>query len=134
MTGLIEQILMSLRKGRVVTLHGDSGIGKSETMRLLKCLLEQDGKRSVYLDMRYIRGIPQLHQEISKQLGVYNKRIYSELQKGDVALLLDEYWAGAGIANSLIQFAHKQKNNIVTVAGNPIGVKLDEYILSPRST
>ncbi|MBR9701981.1 AAA family ATPase [Candidatus Pacearchaeota archaeon] len=134
MVDFVNQVFISLDEGKAVSIQGDSGVGKSENIKLLKCLLEQEGKRTVYVDMRNFKSHSQFYSEVSKQLGLNGdrKKILSELDKGDVSLLLDEYWAGAGIANQLVQYAHRSNNDVVTIAGNPLGVELDEYLLKKR--
>ena len=135
MDGLIQQIWGSLKNGKIVSIQGDSGAGKSETMSLLKCLLEKEGKRTIYLDMRHIKNSPHFFKEISSQLNLkrgYQREVYNELKKGDISLLLDEYWAGSSIAFQTVKFAHSKGNDIVAIAGNPAGLNQDEYILKRR--
>ena len=118
-----------------MSIQGSSSVGKSETMKLLKCILEKDGMRAVYIDMRYIRSPIHFYEEIASQLGIENRGqsgVASELIKGNIALLLDEYWAGFNIADPTVMFAHQKENYVVTVAGNPCGVSLDEYVMQKR--
>ena len=132
MNGLVQQVLGSLEKKHAVVIQGSSAIGKSETMMLLKCLLEKKGKRPIYLDMRRIKDSFQFRGEILNQLGIEGtskEKVYSELVKGNVPLLFDEYWAGAAIASSIVKFAYDSGNDIVAVAGSPLGMEFDEYIL-----
>ncbi|MAG10978.1 hypothetical protein CMI44_01560 [Candidatus Pacearchaeota archaeon] len=139
MKGLVNGVLDSLNNGNIVTIQGSSGVGKSETVELLKNLLEQEGKRAVYLDMRHIKSSFQFYKEVAQQLGIEKRdslSVYSELNKGNIALLLDEYWAGAQMTNQIVMFAHQKNNYVVTVAGTPMGVELDElaeYVLQERN-
>jgi energy-coupling factor transporter ATP-binding protein EcfA2 len=135
MDGLIQQIWGSLENKKIVSIQGDSSVGKSETMMLLKCLLEKEGKRTIYLDMRNIRDYPHFSWEMLSQLNIGGssiRTVYNELKKGDVSLLLDEYWAGANLALPIVKFAHEKGNDVVTIAGNPAGLNVDEYLLQKR--
>ena len=132
MSNLVDQIIGSLFQGNAVTIQGASGAGKSETMRLLKCLLEQDGKRAVYMDMRHVKGPQEFFSEIAEQLKLDRhdaSDVLQEFDQGNIALLLDEYWAGAVTADRAVQYAHQKANYVVTIAGQPKGVRLEEYIM-----
>jgi len=129
MRGLIRHIEGTLADGKAVSVHGGSGCGKTESLEALKEYLSARGERPVYVDMRDVNGERGLYRRIASQLDLdvnfdghtsqIKKEVYTELDEGDVSLLLDEYWAGRFVGGELAAYAQKKGDEVVAIAGDP---------------